>query len=255
MRLVILGASNIANLLPAVVAVSRRLWRPPVEIAAACGHGRSYLQTSRFLVRHLPCIPECGLWEYLQKNPAGDHCGLVTDVGNDLLYGAHPAATLDSVDRCLHQLRSHCRRITVVGTPLATVQRMSMRRFYVFTRLLFPTTRLTYQRAQEGIRELDQGLRQLAQKHSAQWLEPDPSWYGSDPIHVRSAAAQHAARLMLGSLADDQAADVADRWSDILRAWHFVRTHRVERRKLFGYPQYTPQPCRRTAWGIELSLF
>jgi len=37
----------------------------------------------------------------------------------------------------------------------------------------------------ESARELNERLRRLALEHGARVIEPSPSWYGFDPIHVR----------------------------------------------------------------------
>src|SRR6185312_15364145 len=89
----------------------------PVEVLAACGHGRSYIAWSRFLaIRHLPGIAGCGLWQALEDRPGLSTVALLTDAGNDLVYGAPVPAIVRGIEACLEKLAA--RRAQIVLTPL-----------------------------------------------------------------------------------------------------------------------------------------
>ncbi|HEY4597786.1 MAG TPA: hypothetical protein VIJ02_15405, partial [Thermoanaerobaculia bacterium] len=105
LRTVLLGASNLRISLPLVLDRVRRRAGGPVEVLAACGHGRSWGAWSRFLyVRHLPGISRCGLWEELRSRPLLPTLAVVTDVGNDLVYGAPVEEIAGWVEACLDRL-------------------------------------------------------------------------------------------------------------------------------------------------------
>ncbi|MEX0819484.1 MAG: hypothetical protein WD070_07815, partial [Pirellulaceae bacterium] len=87
-RVVLLGASNIARSPAIVFDSARSAWGSPLDIVAATGHGRSYGMTSCVLGRTLPGILQCGLWEALATRPLVPTAALLTDIGNDILYGA-----------------------------------------------------------------------------------------------------------------------------------------------------------------------
>ena len=87
----LLGASNLRLVLPVLIDDLRRAAGGPVEVLAACGHGRSYGRRSRLLfIRHLPGITRCGLWAALERRPPLPTIALLTDVGNDLVSGVSP---------------------------------------------------------------------------------------------------------------------------------------------------------------------
>src|SRR5439155_11570702 len=86
-RVVLLGASNLTLGFPMLVSELRAWLGSPVEILCAHGHGRSYGLASRVLFRELPGIVECGLWRALASAPARPTLALLTDVGNDIMYG------------------------------------------------------------------------------------------------------------------------------------------------------------------------
>src|SRR5262245_25860690 len=85
-RIVALGASNLTRGLHTVVSTARAAWGPDVEVLGALGHGRSYGVESRLVIRTLPGILQSGLWSTLSSLPPATTRGLVTDVGNDILY-------------------------------------------------------------------------------------------------------------------------------------------------------------------------
>ena len=117
-RVVALGASNLTRGLQTVVASARGAWGPEVEIVAALGHGRSYGADSHFVVRTLPGILQSGLWRKLETAAPVPTRALVTDVGNDILYGYPVEQVLEWVDEALGRLRLHTDDIVVTDLPL-----------------------------------------------------------------------------------------------------------------------------------------
>src|SRR5688572_31021942 len=111
LRAILLGASNLKISLPPLLAGLRRRAGGPVEAFIACGHGRSYGAWSRFLfVRRLPGIAGCGLWPALEASPPLRNVrrvALLTDAGNDLVYGASPEEIAGWIGTCLDRLARH----------------------------------------------------------------------------------------------------------------------------------------------------
>src|SRR3990172_1633729 len=103
-RVVLLGASNLVRSISTVVETARQIWREPVEIMAAIGHGRSYGQESRLLGRKISGIFPSALWKDLQSRPSLATTALLTDVGNDLGYGGPVATLVAWGERCVGQL-------------------------------------------------------------------------------------------------------------------------------------------------------
>jgi len=97
-RVVALGASNLTRGFQTVIATARAAWGPDVEMLAALGHGRSYGAQSRLIVRTLPGILQSGLWRKLETLPVAPTRGLITDVGNDIVYGFSAQQTLEWVE-------------------------------------------------------------------------------------------------------------------------------------------------------------
>lgn len=250
-RVVLLGASNLARGLSTVVEAACCAWGRPVDIVAALGHGRSYGAESRVLGRTLPGILQCGLWDALDQRPAGPTAALVTDIGNDLVFGVGVPQVAAWVDDVLHRLRPRCERLVVTELPLASLERLGPKRFLLLRTLLFPRSRQTLEELLAKARSLNARVVQLARKHDAALLAPRDGWYGFDPIHVRRR-------------------ERAGAWSEIFGAWcerpfdpahpargsaWRLRRQRPLYRRWFGIEQRRRQPTCILPDGSPLSLY
>lgn len=253
LRAVLLGASNLRMGFPSVLPRLRAGAGGPVEVLAALGHGRSYGSWSRLLwVRQLPGISGCGLWADLDRRPPLSTLGLITDVGNDLLYGAPAAEIAAWVEACLERLRERDVETILTLLPLATLEKVSAFRYHLVRTILFPGRRAaSWDAMLYSVRELNESLCRLGRAHGARLVEPSPSWYGIDPIHVRRRMRETA-------------------WSQILR--HRLLPHEgsparlralrsplpalgAAEQRLCGVPLRTPQPARRFKDGTTVALY
>lgn len=186
LRAILLGASNLRASLPWILDHVRRRAGGPIEALAACGHGRSYGAPSRFLgVRRLPGIAGCGLWRELGRRPPLPTFALVTDVGNDLAYGAGVEETAGWVAACLDRLAGPETEIVLTLLPLARLERLSARQVRLAAALLFPGRAVPWPVLLDHARDLDERLRRLGRERGAHLVEPAADWYGLDPIHLR----------------------------------------------------------------------
>lgn len=185
LRLVALGASNLTRGFHVIVSAARRAAGPDMQILAALGHGRSYGAGSRFLMRSLPSIRSCGIWAALQQqSPVPTRC-LVTDVGNDLLYGFSSDQTLEWIEESVQRCKSVSRDIVLTGLPLHSIERLSNARFLFFRSLLVPSCRLSLVDLIDRAHAVNAGLEAMARRQGLRFVALRPEWYGIDPIHVR----------------------------------------------------------------------
>ena len=184
-RVVAVGASNLTRGFHTIVATARSAWGPEVEVLAALGHGRSYGGPSTFVVRRLPGILQSGLWRELESHPPAPTRALVTDVGNDIMYGFPPAQILEWVDECVARLQQFTSDVVVTGLPHAAVEGLPAGRYLLFRSVFFPRCRLTLDQTLRAGAEVDAGLQAIAAGRGASFLRLKPEWYGVDPIHIR----------------------------------------------------------------------
>lgn len=234
-RIVALGASNLTRGLQTIVSTARSAWGPDVEVLAALGHGRSYGAPSRFIFRTLPSILKSGLWAELERRPQVVTRALVTDVGNDILYGFSVERTLGWVEEALVRLRAVTNDIVITGLPLVSVYRLSNFKFLTFRTVLVPSCRLSLAQALNRAELVSEGLTKLSAAYGAKLFRLDPAWYGFDPIHVRPSRWRSPWRQILGAQPETETAGGSAIESVKL---YFMRP---ERRCLFGVEQFTPQ--------------
>jgi hypothetical protein len=184
-RVILLGASNLTRSFPTVVATVRQTWSEPVEIMAAMGHGRSYGQETSVLGKKISGIFPCALWQDLQTRPALPTAALVTDIGNDMLYGVSPEEMLDWVERCLDRLAEVGAATTVTKLPAASIEKLGERRFRFFRRLFFPRSAITLADARALVGEINNRLVEIGQTRKTPVISASESWYGFDPIHIK----------------------------------------------------------------------
>jgi len=199
-RFVVLGASNVtlgfATLVECVVASHAG----PLEFLAAHGHGRSYGMASRYLsIRGLDAIDTCGLWRDLERRRAPTQA-LLTDIGNDLVYGASVSAISAWIERALVRLRDAEARLVLTGLPLASLVGLGRLRFGLVRSLFFPGRDVSLERLLDDTRELDARLAGLARAHGATFVRPAPDWFGVDAIHVRRTRRREAWKAQVAPL-------------------------------------------------------
>jgi hypothetical protein len=198
---VLLGASNLTLAWPRLISVVCQRFSGPVHVYTAHGMGRSYmLERTGFAIGRFPGILHCGIWDALPTvSDAVTPYALVTDVGNDLVYGCEPAdivaAAQESVER-LRKWNPRC-RIVLTRPPVESVHGLSRLRFLMFRSVLFPFSRLTLDIIRQKTLELDERLALLAEQEAVHIVRPNLEWYGVDPIHVRRRSQQRAFSEML----------------------------------------------------------
>lgn len=230
-RIVLLGASNLTLSFCRLVDGLGQALESPVEIRAAHGHGRSYGEWSCVFGRALPGIADCRLWEDLDRVPAADSTrALVTDIGNDILFGAEVERVLGWVRECLDRLQAQGARTVMTSLPMASLANLSRARFLCARSCFFPQSRLTLPDVQRLAEELEAGIIALGEREGVTLVEPEGDWYGLDPIHIRPGRKNVAWQSIFEEWWDEQGVPAfprvrihraieAWRWRPAERAW------------------------------------
>lgn len=253
-RVVLLGASNLTLGLPRLVRGLQEHLPGKLDILAAHGHGRSYLNWSRVLHRELPAIRDCRLWDDWEARPAAQQTfAIVTDLGCDLFYGQRPEAIVSGVEECLDRLQSRGARVVLARPPLERLARLPGWQYVVIKNLFFPGHTPPWPMMREWIETVDTEITARATQREIALLSPPGHWYGWDPIHV---TARHRNRA----------------WEQILAGWNLphaiqiptpgnreslqIWTKRPALRRLTGRSQQGAQPAWSTQNGdVTLSIY
>lgn len=186
-NVVILGASNVTLSLPLIWTSLRSHSPEPVRLIVMAGHGRSFGMPSTVLGRRLPGILQCGAWAALQRLVPPDEPlkVLITDIGNDIIYGVPSAELTGWVGEVLDRLQAWTPRLVMTGLPLCSLRTLSAARFRFFRSLFFPHSKMLYEDVHRIAHEINADVLQRATDYAAEFIEPQAEWYGFDPIHIR----------------------------------------------------------------------
>jgi hypothetical protein len=258
-RIILLGGSNLARGISTIVEIARLTvggaqgGGGPVELLIAKGHGRSYGKRSTVLGRGLPGIIECGLWDALDTRDQRPTFALITDIGNDVAYGAEVPDIAEWVETCIERLAGARARIAMTALPMESLRRLTPVRFKVARSILFPANRFTLDEALERCQDLDALVRGLADSHDIRIMEHDGRWYGVDPIHIRQRHLVAAWTRIMGAWSDDPKTRIQVRRSAL--RWLRLRSLTPQRWWLLGSQRGRPQPAGRLADGSTISLY
>jgi hypothetical protein len=205
------------------------------------------------LGRELPGIVECGLWDALRRRPAAPTAALLTDIGNDLLYGFPVVDIADWVERCLDRLQKAGARVVMTRLPLERLHTLPQAKFFLLRTLFFPGSRLRLVTVRERALDLDLRLSALARNRGVSLVEHNADWYGFDPIHIKMRHWAQAWRTMLAPWTPDTA--IPELAPPSFHRWLAVRFLPPEVRWFFGYEQRRAQPSGRLAGGTVLSFY
>jgi hypothetical protein len=253
-RVVVLGASNVTRGISTIFETARLAVGGPIDLYAAFGHGRSLGLYTRVLGRGLCGMLDAGLWRALDDAPRPRASfALLSDIGNDLLYGVDPEKIGDWIEKILDRCQSVAQRVVVTELPLASIEKLGERRYAFVRRAIFPSCRLTLDEAKRGAIAVNARVHRAAAKRGAIVVPHDAAWYGFDPIHIRFNALAKAWGTVLRSWRDDAENDLLARGS--LPRWWRLRTFSPEKRAFFGVERTKPQPAGRLRDGSTVWLY
>ena len=252
-RVVLLGASNLTRGISTVVRLAQLAFDGPLEVLAALGAGRSYGMTSRVLVRELPGIDGCALWEALDRSPRRPTSALVTDIGNDIFYGASADQIVGWVERALDRLAAHDAQIVMTLLPADNAGQISAWRFRVMRKIMFRSCLLELAEVHATILAINERLRGIARERSIQLVAQRAEWYGFDPIHIRFDRWPRAWSEILSTWRRDSEKNFSPAPS-IMR-WLYLRSLPPHERTILGRVRRALQPAGRLADGTTIAFY
>lgn len=255
-RVILLGASNLTLAFPRLWHGLQTAWPEPLHLYAAHGHGRSFGMWSRVGPRELPGIVSCGLWNELQSVSGVNEPpkALLTDIGNDLLYGAEPQQVAAWVETCVRRLKDFDAHVVMTQLPLASVLSLSRSRFQFFHRVLFPGSRLRFEEVEPLAMLLNQLIVELGRRLDVTVRELPGEWYGFDPIHIRRRERAAAWQSLLSPWFETQDHSVtlpSPGVASSVRLWQ----KRPHERRWFGRHEITTQFVHEESDGSKLWLY
>ncbi len=248
---VVLGASNVSRGLARLAATVRSRAGTPLELFVAAGHGRGYAASSRVGLRRLPSILASGLWRALDRERIERPCALLTDVGNELLYGLGVAAVARGVREAAARLADRGAALAITGLPLASIARVGRVRYRLLRTLYVPGCLLSLAEIQDASQWLDDELRAIAAQTGGTFLEQPGDWYGLDALHVRRSRLDDLWQLVADAW---ELQPASSRTSASLVEWATLGSRAAEVRSLARIPRLTRQPVIERG-GMRVSMY
>jgi hypothetical protein len=217
------------------------------------GHGRSYGRDSEVLGRKISGIFPCALWRDLQNRAPLPTTALITDIGNDFLYGVTPERLLEWVEGCLDRLHDAGATTTIVRLPIESLEGLGERRFRLFRRMLFPCSNLTLVDAMQFARAMNEELNKAGDARKISVISASAKWYGFDPIHIRRRHERVAWPELLSGwrTASESIAPVTAPW---LTTAYLATLAPLEYSR-FGFARRRAQPAACFFDGTTISLY
>jgi hypothetical protein len=242
--IVLLGASNLTRGISTVVETLHLQHQAPLRIVTALGFGRSYGLRSSVLGRSLSSILECGVWDAIARDPNPPSFALLSDVGNDVMYGVEPHIIVAWIDNCIDRLRNlpggGVRHVNLTALPVDSIARVKPWHFKIVKSILFPSHAIRFEQAIARAAETQQRLEELASRRAplVKLVPHDGDWYGFDPIHIKR---RHWSSAWSRFLAHDDLHELLRARGSITR-WRRLRLHMPEHYAIFGRSRFCPQP-------------
>ncbi|MBI4446010.1 MAG: hypothetical protein HY645_08865 [Acidobacteria bacterium] len=198
-----------------------------VHFHVAHGPGRSYGMHAGFPGMSFPGICRSSLTETVAREAreAGsvDCFALLTDIGNDLVYGVPVETVLAWVEAVVKPLRDVGAKVALTQLTADRVRMLPAWKYQLVRRVIYPFHPVAQQGVCEGAERLEAGLIQLAERTGSQLLATNPHWYGLDCVHLKRSQRRQAAREWIGAL-------IGGEQSGVLKKIHLKRVRGLWRR-------------------------
>ena len=233
-----------------VAAVEAR--SPGADLFVAAGHGRGYGMNTRVAARRLPSILGSGLWRGLDRHGGDTSVALVTDVGNELLYGFSAEQIASWVCESVRRLADRGAKIAITRLPMAGIATVGSIRYRALRTFFVPGCRLSLAGLKEAATRLDADLQAIAGEYGAQVIEQPAHWYGFDTLHVRRRHLDDLWQMACEAWGFPSAQSLA---KSSATDWLKIGTKAAEVRSLGGVMRFTKQPVLPLRSGGTLSLY
>jgi hypothetical protein len=178
---------------------------------------------------------------------------LITDIGNDIIYGAPPQKIASWIEQCIDRLQHLNASIAMTALPIESIRSVSRWQYAVVKSMLYPTRQLSFEDAVSRANQLHDLIVDLAQRRGVRLIPQRSHWYGFDPIHVRYRHWPGAWAEILGACAIDPAGGECAQPS--LSRWLRLRTATPRKWWLFGMQRGRSQPAATLPDGTTISLY
>ena len=182
---ILFGASNLARSFYGLKLSIKRCIHPrPATFIHAMGPGRGYLGRGGILNTTYPPIIDCGILESIQKTrkPNQQIIALITDIGNDIMYGVHSEKIIEGLQNILDTLGEVTKNIFITPIPINLKNDIGEFYFRVLRCIFFPKSSIQYSQTLESIKIINQFILHSPNKKTTV-INGMEQFSGLDKIH------------------------------------------------------------------------
>ena len=182
---ILFGASNLARSYYGLnLSIKRCIHPRKATFIHAMGPGRGYLCRGGIFNTTYPPIIDCGILESIQKirKPNQKIIALITDIGNDIMYGIHSEKIIEGLQKILDTLGEFTKNIFITPIPINSKNDIGEFYFLLLRCIFFPKSSIKYSQTLESIKVINQFILHSSNKKTTVINGMEP-FCGLDKIH------------------------------------------------------------------------
>jgi len=181
----LMGASNLARGYSILTRhILNCFGQNKTEFLNALGPGRGFCSRGGMFNFTYPPIQDCRILEVAEKKSCDTRVVLITDIGNDLMYGVSADTLIESLDRLIDRTLQWDAEIFLTSIHVNLKKDVSQTTFFILKSFFYPGSSITYEETDLFIIKvngyLEEKARQNERVHLISGME---SFAGADKIH------------------------------------------------------------------------
>ena len=180
-----MGASNLARGYALLTRhLSKCLGVKNIEFLNALGPGRGFCAKGGMFNFIYPPIQDCQVIEAAEKKTKNTRVVLLTDLGNDLMYGVTADALIECLDMLIDRMLKWNADIFLTSIHINMKKDISRRTFYILRFIFYPNSKMNYEETNSFIIKVNDYLEEKTRNNKKVHLITGmESYAGSDKIH------------------------------------------------------------------------
>ena len=180
-----MGASNLARGYSLLTRhISSCFGKNKTEFLNALGPGRGFCARGGMFNFTYPPIQDCRILEVAKKKSCDTRAVLITDIGNDLMYGVLADTLIESLDGLIGRALQWDAEIFLTSIHVNLKKDVSPTMFFILKSFFYPGSSITYEEADMFIIKVNGYLEEKARQNERVYLISGmTSFIGMDKIH------------------------------------------------------------------------
>jgi hypothetical protein len=181
----LMGASNLARGYSMFTRhISSCLEKNKTEFLNALGPGRGFCARGGMFNFTYPPIQDCRILDVAEKKSCDTRIVLITDIGNDLMYGVSADTLIESLDELIGRALQWDAEIFMTSIHVSLKKDVSRTTFFILKSFFYPGSSITYEETDLFIIKVNGYLEEKARKNErVHLISGMGSFAGADKIH------------------------------------------------------------------------